>query len=46
MDLAACSQLQRYRPYATRHVIPLLPLFGDWKGTGRPVVTLVSRNGR
>jgi len=36
----------RYKTMATRHVVPLLPIFGDWRGTGTPVLNLVSRNGQ
>ena len=41
----AVEETHRYRTWATRHVAPLLPVLGDWKGTGAPVLTLFSRNG-
>jgi conjugal transfer ATP-binding protein TraC len=31
---------------ATRHVIPLLPLFADWSGTGTPTLNFFSRTGQ
>jgi conjugal transfer ATP-binding protein TraC len=45
-DRAAIRHLFRYKTVATRHALPLLPLFGDWKGTGTPDFTLISRNGQ
>lgn len=36
----------RYKTMGTRHAIPLLPIFGDWKGTGTPMLQFVSRNGQ
>ncbi|EIC28461.1 type IV secretion system protein TraC [Methylomicrobium album] len=44
-ERAAIPDLKRYRTLATRHAIPLLPLFGDWAGTGTPTLNFVSRNG-
>lgn len=44
-ERAAIASLQRYRTLATRHAIPLLPLFGDWQGTGTPTLNFISRNG-
>jgi conjugal transfer ATP-binding protein TraC len=44
-ERSAISDLKRYRTLATRHAIPLLPLFGDWAGTGTPTLNFVSRNG-
>ena len=45
-DRKALKETHRYRTWATRHVAPLLPVLGDWKGTGAPVLTLFSRNGQ
>lgn len=45
-DAAAVKPLMRFRTMATRHAIALLPLFGDWKGNGRPMLNFVSRNGQ
>ena len=44
-ERAAIPDLKRFRTLATRHAIPLLPLFGDWAGTGTPTLNFVSRNG-
>jgi conjugal transfer ATP-binding protein TraC len=44
-ERAAIPDLKRYRTLATRHAIPLLPVFGDWAGTGTPTLNFVSRNG-
>jgi conjugal transfer ATP-binding protein TraC len=44
-ERAAIADLKRYRTLATRHAIPLLPVFGDWAGTGTPTLNFVSRNG-
>jgi hypothetical protein len=44
-ERGAIADLKRYRTLATRHAIPLLPLFGDWAGTGTPTLNFVSRNG-
>lgn len=43
---AAAKNLARYRTMATRHVTQMLPVIADWKGTGSPVLTLLSRNGQ
>lgn len=45
-DRQALRDSQRYRTLTTSHAVPLLPLFGDWKGTGTPVLNLVSRAGQ
>ena len=45
-DRQAVKHLRRYRTLATRHAIPLLPVFGDWTGTGTPALSLLSRNGQ
>lgn len=37
--------LMRYRTMATRHVMPLLPVFGSWSGTANPLITLFARDG-
>ncbi|UJJ60574.1 type IV secretion system protein TraC [Rhodanobacter denitrificans] len=38
--------LTRYRTYATRHVVPMLPVIGSWRGTRQPLLTLISRDGQ
>ena len=45
-EVAAMKNLNRYRTMATRHVSQMLPVMADWKGTGSPVLTLLSRNGQ
>ena len=45
-EVAAVQNLNRYRTMATRHVTQMLPVIADWKGTGSPVMTLLSRNGQ
>ncbi len=45
-ERAAMNDLLRFKTMATRHAIPLLPLFADWKGTGTPVINVISRNGQ
>ena len=45
-EVAAMKNLARYRTMATRHVTQMLPTMADWKGTGSPVLTLLSRNGQ
>lgn len=42
----AIKELFRYKTMATRQAVPLLPVFGDWRGTGTPVLNLISRNGQ
>ena len=45
-DPKAIRDTFRYKTMATRHAIPLLPIFADWKGTGTPMLQFVSRNGQ
>jgi conjugal transfer ATP-binding protein TraC len=45
-DVKAMSYLGRYRTFTTEHAARLLPVFSDWKGTGTPVVSFVSRQGQ
>ena len=45
-EKGAATNLARYRTMATRHVTQMLPTIADWKGTGTPVMTLLSRNGQ
>ncbi|MFL6600816.1 MAG: type IV secretion system protein TraC [Steroidobacteraceae bacterium] len=45
-DPAAAKNLMRYRTMASRHAVQLMPCIADWKGTGSPVMTLLSRNGQ
>lgn len=45
-DRAFIRDSQRYRTFSTRHIVPLLPLFADWQGTGSNTLQLVSRQGQ
>ncbi|MBK5966713.1 type-IV secretion system protein TraC [Thiocystis minor] len=45
-DRTAIRDLQRYRTLAASHTVNLMPVLGDWKGTGTPVLNLVSRGGQ
>lgn len=36
----------RYKTMTTEHASPLLPIFGEWKGTGTFHTSLMSRNGQ
>jgi len=45
-ELAAIPHLFRYRTLASSQTVPLLPVFGDWAGTGTPAFHLISRNGQ
>lgn len=43
-DTESMKHLMRYRTFATRHAIPFLPIWGDWRGSGSPVQLYHSRN--
>src|SRR5690606_17761021 len=45
-DREAMRDTFRYKTMATRHAIPMLPLFADWRGTGSPIMNFISRNGQ
>ncbi|MGI9301794.1 MAG: type IV secretion system protein TraC [Gammaproteobacteria bacterium] len=45
-ERTAAKNLMRYRSMAGRHAVHLMPVIGDWKGTGSPTMTLMSRNGQ
>lgn len=45
-DRRTIKDLFRFKTMATRHAIPLLPLYADWSGTGSPIMNFVSRNGQ
>lgn len=45
-EASAMQETYRYKTAATRHVIPLLPIFSDWRGTGTPIMSFISRNGQ
>lgn len=45
-DRLAVAELQRYKTMTSKELPVLLPIFGEWKGTGTPHVALISRNGQ
>lgn len=45
-DPRTVSETFRYRSLTSEQIVPLLPVVGDWKGTGTAAVQLVSRNGQ
>ena len=45
-DLLHVRESQRFRTFGTRHVVPLLPLFADWRGSGGSMLSLISRSGQ
>ncbi|MBK1717179.1 type IV secretion system protein TraC [Thiocystis violacea] len=45
-DRGAIRDMQRYRTLAASHAVNLMPVHGDWKGSGTPVLNLVSRGGQ
>lgn len=38
--------LERYKTMSGRHAVALMPVLGSWRGTGTPLMTLVSRDGQ
>ena len=46
VDLKGYKELFRFKTMATRHAIPLLPIFGDWRGTASPELLFSSRSGQ
>ncbi len=45
-DLSSFNSLMRFRTLCSPHVLPLLPVFADSRGTGTGVVNLFSRSGQ
>lgn len=45
-DKEAVSDLWRYKTLTAEHASVVLPVFGEWKGTGTPHLNLISRNGQ
>lgn len=45
-DRAAIRDSFRYKTMTAEHAAVILPVFGEWKGTGTPHAALVSRNGQ
>jgi len=44
IEKSAISEMHRFKTYAIRHVVHLLPILGDWKGTRNGVMHFFSRN--
>lgn len=45
-DRDALMDLYRYKTMSSEQAAPILPIFGEWKGTGTYHAVLVSRNGQ
>ncbi len=45
-DREVVGMIGRYRTMTTQHATQLLPVFADWKGSGTPAMTFVSRSGQ
>ncbi|CAM5561578.1 type IV secretion system protein TraC [Eoetvoesiella caeni] len=45
-DMAALRDLFRHKTMTTEQATPILPIFGEWKGTGTYHACLLSRNGQ
>jgi conjugal transfer ATP-binding protein TraC len=43
-DAEAINDLNRHKTLTAKEAAPLMPLFGEWKGTGTPHLNLVTRN--
>ncbi|MEZ8329191.1 TraC family protein [Vibrio splendidus] len=44
--LDAVKTSLRYSTMSTKHVLPILPIFAEWKGTGTPMMQFISRTGQ
>ncbi|MBG6289434.1 type IV secretion system protein TraC [Pseudomonas nitroreducens] len=45
-DTGAIQDIFRYRTMSLAQALPILPIYGDWRGTGTPVAPFISRNGQ
>lgn len=45
-DAEAINDLNRHKTLTSKEAAPLMPIFGEWKGTGTPHMNLMSRNGQ
>lgn len=45
-DFKSFNSLMRFKTLTAKHVIPLLPIFAESKGTGTSVLNLISRSGQ
>lgn len=46
VDTSAVRDSFRYKTMTAEHATAVLPIFGEWKGTGTPHAALISRNGQ
>lgn len=46
VNVKGYNDMFRYKTMATRHCIPMLPLFSDWKGSVTPALSFISRKGQ
>lgn len=46
LDPTSSRSLVRFRHMTSEHLAPMLPVYGDWQGTGTPLLTLISRSGQ
>jgi conjugal transfer ATP-binding protein TraC len=50
LPFGACTDAvrfsRRYTTMSSKHIIPILPIFAEWKGTGTPTMQFVSRTGQ
>lgn len=44
--LDAVRYSRRYTTLSSKHIVPILPIFAEWKGTGTPTMQFVSRTGQ
>lgn len=45
-NLKIAKQFNRYKTFSSQHVVHLLPIISDWKGTHTPIMNFFSRNGQ
>lgn len=45
-DPECIGDMFRYKTLSLAQALPILPIYGDWKGTGTPVAPFISRNGQ
>ena len=45
-DVGSAKVMQRFRRTTSRAVVGMLPIMSEWRGTGSPLLPMVSRNGQ
>lgn len=45
-DRDAVTDLNRHKTLTAKEAAPIIPIFGEWKGTGTPHLNFISRNGQ